>query len=90
MASHDHEIQVLGKKLTMAREHAILGDYDAALLEFKSIFSQVHSYSLKYNGNPSGYDKQSRAGTNSSADYYLQEKWNQFKKDLKQEYDMIV
>jgi len=23
-------------------------------------------------------------------DFYLQEKWNQFKKDLKSEYDMIV
>jgi len=30
-------------------------------------------------------------GTNSaSTDYYLQEKWSQFKKELKQEYDMIA
>lgn len=32
---------------------AILGDYDAALAEFKNIFGHVHTYSLKYNGQPS-------------------------------------
>lgn len=48
MASLDKEIQELSKKLTMARETAILGDYDSALAEFKSIFSNIHNYSQKY------------------------------------------
>ena len=30
------------------------------------------------------------SGKAQSADYYLQEKWSQFKKDMKNEYDMIV
>ena len=29
-------------------------------------------------------------GKAQSADYYLWEKWSQFKKDMKNEYDMIV
>jgi hypothetical protein len=30
---------------------AILGDYDGALEEFKTIFTTVTSYSKKYDGN---------------------------------------
>ena len=45
------DIQNLGKQLTLAREMAILGDYDGALEEFKTIFTTVNTYSKKYDGN---------------------------------------
>ena len=39
------------KQLTLAREMAILGDYDTALSEFKLIFGHVHNYIKKYDAN---------------------------------------
>ena len=83
MSNTQLEIQNLSKQLTVGREMAILGDYDGALQEFKGIFTTVNTYSKKY-------DVKKGQQVNESADYYLQEKWNQFKKDLKHEYDMIV
>ena len=56
---------------------AILGDYDTALAEFKTIFSHIHTYSKKYNGTvlsskAGGYSAKSNKATNSdSTDYYL-------------------
>ena len=64
---------------------AILGDYDTALAEFKSIFGHVHSYSKKYDGNTNltvsnmkmggGYSAKNKAaissGQGTSTDYYL-------------------
>jgi len=84
------DIQSLVKQLTLAREMAILGDYDMALHEFKQIFKSVHSYSNKYNAPPQKSTNSFAKNKSSSSDYYLQEKWIQFKKDLKSEYDMIV
>lgn len=71
---------------------AILGDYESALSEFKQVFKTVNDYSKKYDGDTNNSKKKygQSAQNNASADYYLQEKWNQFKKDLKHEYDMIV
>ena len=91
MDSNDQDIQSLNKQLTMARENAILGDYDLALAQFKKIFSDISGYSKKYGAAPSaGQGSYSKKPVNNQTDYYLQEKWNQFKKDLKSEYDMIV
>ena len=72
----------LGKSVTLAREMAILGDYDSALVEFKIIFQIVNEHAKKYDG--------SNKKNNMGDDFYLQEKWLQFKKDLKNEYDLIV
>jgi hypothetical protein len=75
--AHEADIQNLSKRLKVARENAILGDYDSALIEFKNIFSHVHAYSSKYNGQPSGgYSSKFNKAGNNSADYYLLEKWN--------------
>lgn len=89
--AHEADIQNLFKRLKLARENAILGDYDSALIEFKNIFGLVHAYSSQYNGQATDvYSSKFHKPGNNSADYYLLEKWNQFKKDLKSEYDMIV
>lgn len=60
----------------MAREMAILGDYDTSLNEFKRIFENIHIYSKKYdseNDRGSGYSakhgKQPQIAT--QPDYYL-------------------
>jgi hypothetical protein len=37
--------------ITLARENAILGDYDSALSGFKNIFKTVNDYAKKYDGN---------------------------------------
>lgn len=72
---------------------AILGDYDNALAEFKLIFTQVDLYARRYEANAQqkgGMAGRPRQVANNSQDYYMVERWNQFKKDLKSEYDMIV
>ena len=51
MDSLTKSIQNLSKQLTLAREMAILGDYDNALAEFKLIFTQVDLYARRYEGN---------------------------------------
>lgn len=45
------DISDLAKEITTAREFAILGEYEKAILKFKSIFEFVFNYSKKYEGS---------------------------------------
>lgn len=46
--SLSQQIQVISQDVKVAREMAILGDYDKSIAKFKQIFSTVHNYSRKY------------------------------------------
>ena len=41
-------IQTLEKEVQVARELAILGDYDTALVKLQRIYEIVHAYAKKY------------------------------------------
>lgn len=56
--------------ITLARENAILGDYDSALVGFKNIFKTVNDYAKKYDGTSKNKFQKS-GGVGASADYYL-------------------
>lgn len=60
----------MSKLITLARENAILGDYDSALAGFKNIFRSVNEYAKKYEGNSNKLGRQ-KGGVGASADYYL-------------------
>ena len=47
------QIQVISNDVKIAREMAILGDYEKSIAKFKHIFSIVHNYSKRYENGPS-------------------------------------
>ena len=84
----------------MARESAVLGDYDAAIDQYKAIFSLVAKYTARYESaratggyaaqTTSSVKKLSAKAGGDAIDAFLSDKWSVFKKDLKSEYDLIV
>ena len=73
----------MNKNLTVARENALLGNYEAAIEYYKEIFSTVDEYAKRYDDS-----NQSQQG--ATTEFYFKENWNKFKRDIKNEYDDVV
>ena len=99
------EMQDLSKEVTVAREMAILGDYERSIAKFKQVFAtitiQIRRYDVGPNSKLGGYanptassqQKKRKAGEEGGAaftDAYLYEMWSEMKRALKNEYDQIV
>ena len=83
---------------------AILGDYESSIAKFKGLFRIIHQYASRFDkyeqqspasssyAQPTASSGAKKRGqqAQSGSDQYLQEKWSQLKKDIKQEYDIVV
>ncbi|KAH9560340.1 hypothetical protein CY35_06G100600 [Sphagnum magellanicum] len=61
----------IGEHLTLAREYALLGNYDTALIFFDGVLAQINKHIRRVD------------------DPYLRTKWNNCKRDLFEEFDIV-